>query len=120
MVPGSKQNIHNIGKVVGTSENVSKTEMTNYKNKALSVTSAKLHDGIDFDQSTSNDMVASTLSNDRKASTYGNMYKGLSTQHTVQDLSIQSSINTSPTNTECWSWGTAIKCAIEVANGVGE
>jgi len=88
--------MHNIGKVVGMSENVLKTEATHYKNNALLVTSAKLHDGIDFDQSTLNDIFASTVSNDRKASTCGNMYEGLSTEHAVKDLSIQSSINTSP------------------------
>ena len=70
--------------------------MTNYKNKSLSVTSLKLHDGIDFDPSMSNDKVALTLSKYTKASTYGNMNEGLSTNHSVQDLSIQSSINTSP------------------------
>ncbi len=88
--------MHNIGKVVGMSENVLKTEATHYKNNALLVTSAKLHDGIDFDQSTSNDITASTVSIDRKTSTYGNTYEGLSTQHAVQDLSIQSLINTLP------------------------
>jgi len=46
--------------------NVSKTEITNYKDKSLSITAAKLHDGIDFDPSTSNDKVASSLSKDRK------------------------------------------------------
>jgi len=96
MVPVCRQNIHNIEKVGGVSENVSKTEMIHVKNDALLVTSAKLHDGSDFDQSTSNDMMASIVSNDRKASTYGNMYKGLSTQHAVQALSIQSLINTLP------------------------
>jgi len=96
MVPASKPKIHNIGKVVGTSGNVSKTETTNYKDKSLSITTAKLHDGIDFDPSTSNDKVASSLSKDRKVSIYGDTNEGLSTINNVKDLSIESSINTSP------------------------
>jgi len=95
VVPGSRHAMHNIGKVVGVSDNVSKTEMTYLKSNALLVTSAKTHDGIDFDQSMSNDTMESTVSNDRKSSTYGNMYKDLSTKHTFQDISIQSLIKTS-------------------------
>ena len=95
MVPGSRHAMHNIGKVVGMSENVSKTETTHLKNNALSITSAKTHDSIDFDRSMSNDTMELTVSNNRKPSTNGNMYKDLSTKHAVQDISIQSLIKTS-------------------------
>jgi len=94
-VLGSRHAMHNIGKVAGMSDNVSKTETTHLKSNALSVTSAKPHDSIDFDRSMSNDMMELTVSNNRKASTYGNTYKDLSTKWAVQDISIQSSIKTS-------------------------
>jgi len=95
-VPQSKQKLLNIGKAVSMSDNVSKTETTNYKDKPLSITAAKLHDGIDFDPSMSNDKVASSLSKDRKGSLYGDMNEALLMMHNVKDLSIESSINTSP------------------------
>jgi len=51
----------NIGKVVSTPDNVSKTETTNNKDKSLSITASKSHDGIDLDPFTSNNKVASSV-----------------------------------------------------------
>jgi len=65
MVPGSRHAMHNIEKVAGMSDNVSKTETTQFKKNSLLETSAKAHDGIDFDQFMSNDTMESTVSNDR-------------------------------------------------------
>jgi len=76
--------------------NVSKTETTNNKDKSLSITASKSHDGIDLDLFTSNDKVASSLLKDRKVSIYGDTNEGLLTINNVKDLSIESSINTSP------------------------
>jgi len=86
----------NIGKVVSMPENVSKTEMTNNKDKSLSITASKSHDGIDLDPFTSNNEVASSLLKDRKVSIYGDTNEGLSMINNVKDLSIESSIITSP------------------------
>ena len=87
----------NIGKVVSMPENVSKTETTNNKDKSLSITTSKSHDVIDFDPFASNNKVVSSVPEERKLPLHGDTNEALATISNDKDLSMSSSINTSPT-----------------------
>ena len=75
--PRSEPKTVNIGKVVSTPENVSKTEMTNNKDKSLSITASKSHDGIDLDPLASNNKVVSSVPEERKLPLYGDTNEAL-------------------------------------------